>query len=204
MGIQGDWGEEKKQHLTKVSQLFLTETVWRVYSTNHFSTGHYRPISLLLIYNCSFEKLLYRRLIKFIDKNDILYDLQYGFRNKHSTQHAILDIVNTIHSNMDNREYSCGIFLDLKKTFDTVNHEILLTKLEHYGMRGVINSWFRSYLSDRRQSIEIDKCISETETIVCGVPQGSVLGPLLFLLLSMTSINPPRNLLFIYSKMIQV
>ena len=143
---------------------------------------NYRPISLLSIYNRLFEKLLYRRLIKFIDKNDIVYDLQYGFRNKHSTQHAILDIVNTIHSNMDNRKYSCGIFIDLKKAFDTVNHEIPLTKLEHYGIRGVINSWFRSYLSDRRQSIEIDKCISETETIVCGVPQGSVLGPLLFLL----------------------
>ena len=79
---------------------------------------------------------------------------------------------------MDNRKYSCGIFIDLKKAFDTVNHEILLTKLEHYG----INSWFKSYLSDCRQSIEIDKCISETETIVCGMPQGSVLGPLLFLL----------------------
>ena len=95
---------------------------------------------------------------------------------------AILDIVNNIHSNMDNRKTSCGIFVDLKKAFDTVNHEILLTKLEHYGMRKVINSWFRSYLSDRRQSIETDKCISETETIVCGVSQGSVLVPLLFLL----------------------
>ena len=83
---------------------------------------------------------------------------------------------------MDNRKYSRGIFIDLKKAFDTVNHEILLTKLEHYGIRGVINSWFRSYLSDRRQSIETDKCISETETIVCGVSQGSVLVPLLFLL----------------------
>ena len=72
---------------------------------------------------------------------------------------------------MDNRKYSCGIFIDLKKAFDTVNHEILLTKLEHYGIRGVINSWFRSYLSDRRQSIEIDKCISKTETI--GVSGGS-------------------------------
>ena len=110
---------------------------------------NYRPISLLSIYNRLFEKILYRRLIKFIDKNDILYDLQYGFRNKHSTQHAILDIVNTIHFNMDNRKYSCGIFIDLKKAFDTVNHEILLTKHEHYGIRGVINSWFRSYLQGR-------------------------------------------------------
>ena len=104
---------------------------------------NYQPISLLSIYNCLFEKLLYRRLIKFIDKNDIVYDLQCGFRSKHRTQHAILDIVNTIHSNIDNRKYSCGIFLDLKKAFDTVNHEILLTKLEHYGIRGVINYWFR-------------------------------------------------------------
>ena len=144
-------------------------------------TENYRPISLLSLYNRLFEKLLYLRLIKFIDKND-LHDLQYGIRNKHSTQHAILDIVNTIHSNMDNREYSCGIFIHLKKAFNTVNHEILLTKLEHFGIRGVINSWFRSYLSDHRQSIEIDKCISETETTVYGVPQGSALGPLPFLL----------------------
>ena len=101
---------------------------------------NYRPISVLSIYNRLFEKLLYCRLIKFINKNDILYDLQYDFRNKHSTQHAILDIVKTKHSNMDNRKYSCGIFIDLKKAFDTVNHEILLAKLENYGVRGVINS----------------------------------------------------------------
>ena len=124
-----------------------------------------------IIYNRLFEKLLYRRLIKFIDKNDILHDLQYGFRNKHSTQHAILDIVNAIYSNIDNRKKTCEIFIDLKKAFDTVNHEILLAKLKNYGVRGVINSWFRPYLSDRRRSIEIDKSISETEMIICGVPQ---------------------------------
>ena len=80
------------------------------------------PYFWLSIYNRLLENLLNFRLIKFIDKNDILYDLQYGFRNKHSTQHAVLDIVNTMHSNMDNRKYSCGIFIDLKKAFDTVNH----------------------------------------------------------------------------------
>ena len=107
-----------------------------------------------------------------------------SFRNKHSTQHAILEIVNTIYCNMDERDYSCGNFTDLrlKKAFDTVNHVILLTKLEHYGIRGIINSRFRSFLSDRRHSIEIDKCISETKTIVCEVSQGSLLGPLVFLL----------------------
>ena len=106
----------------------------------------------------------------------------YGFRSKHSTQHAVLDIVNTILQNMDNGKFSCGVFIDLKKAFDTVNHEILLAKLENYGIRGVINSWFRSYLTDRKQTTEVNNVVSEAETTLRGVPQGSVLGPLLFLL----------------------
>ena len=83
---------------------------------------------------------------------------------------------------MDSGKYTCGIFIDLKKAFDTVNHSILLAKLENYGIRGLINIWFKSYLTDRRQSIEIDNHISKEEKTLCGVPQGSVLGPLLFLL----------------------
>ena len=143
---------------------------------------NYRPISLLSIYNRIFEKLIHARLTKFINKNNIIYNLQYGFRSKHSTQHAILDIVNNIHNCMDSGKYTCGIFIDLKKAFDTVNHSILLAKLENYGIRGLINIWFKSYLTDRWQSIEIDNHISKEEKTLCGVPQGSVLGPLLFLL----------------------
>ena len=143
---------------------------------------NYRPISLLSIYNRIFEKLVYSRLTKFVKDYNLLYDQQYGFRSKHSTQHAILDIVNTILQNMDNGKFSCGVFIDLKKAFDTVNHEILLAKLENYGVRGVINSWFRSYLTDRKQNTEVNNVVSEAETTLCGVPQGSVLGPLLFLL----------------------
>ena len=143
---------------------------------------NYRPISLLSIYNRIFEKLIYARLTKFINKNNIIYNLQYGFRSKHSTQHAILDIVNNIHNCMDSGNYTCGIFIDLKKAFDTVNHSILLAKLENYGIRGLINTWFKSYLTDRRQLIEIDNHISKEEKTLCRVPQGSVLGPLLFLL----------------------
>jgi len=89
---------------------------------------------------------MYSRLTKFVKDYNLLYDQQYGFRSKHSTQHAILDNVNTILQNMDNGKFSCGVFIDLKEAFDTVNHEILLAKLENYGVRGVINSWFRSYL----------------------------------------------------------
>ena len=83
---------------------------------------------------------------------------------------------------MDNGKFSCGVFINLKKSFDTVNHDILLAKLENYGIRGVINSWFRSYLTDRKQTMEVYNVVSEAETTLCGVPQGSVLRPLLFLL----------------------
>ena len=100
----------------------------------------------------------------------------------HSTEHAILDIVNTIQSNMAKKLFSCGVFIDLKKAFDTVDHEMLLQKLHYYGFRGIINDWFRSYLNDRTQTTQIGNNISKKATIMSGVPQGSVLGPLLFLL----------------------
>jgi retron-type reverse transcriptase len=123
-----------------------------------------------------------KRLKTFFDKNKTLYDKQYGFRAKHSTQHAIIDIINNIHNNMDKGLFSCGIFIDLKKAFDTVDHSILLHKLHHYGIRGVINNWFRSYLTDRIQTTQIGGYISSKHTVNLGVPQGSVLGPLLFLI----------------------
>ena len=121
-------------------------------------------------------------LKSFIDKNDMLFKSQYGFRNNYCTQHAILDILNKIQSNVDKKLYSCGIFIDLKKAFDTVDHNVLLCKLHHCGIRGIINAWFSSYLSCRTQSTQLGSTVSNKETIVCGVPQGSVLGPLLFLI----------------------
>ena len=145
-------------------------------------------MSILTVFHVKkIKTLTYSRVTKFVKDCNILYDQQYGFRSKQSTQHAILDIVNTILQNMDNGKFSCGVFIDLKKAFDTVNHEILLAKLENYGIRGVINSWFRSYLTDRKQTTEVNNVVSEAETTLCGVPQGSVLGPLLFL-----QLPPPR------------
>ena len=117
-----------------------------------------------------------------IEKRSLLYPSQYGFRQAHSTQHAILDIVETIQTNMDKKLVSSGVFIDFKKAFDTVNHTILLDKLNYYGFRGIVNQWFSSYLSNRTQTTEIGSHISSKLNINCGVPQGSVLGLLLFLL----------------------
>ena len=94
----------------------------------------------------------------------------------------MIDIVNQIQSNFDKGLFSCGIFIDLKKAFDTVDHTILLHKLRHYGIRGIVNDWFCSYLSDRVQSTQIGPNISKKTGVLCSVPQGSVLGPLLFLI----------------------
>ena len=118
----------------------------------------------------------------FIDKTNILYPSQYGFRPGHSTEHAILDIVNAIQSNMDKGSFSCGFFIDLKKAFDTVDHNILLKKLDFYGFRGMIQDWFESYLRERTQVTIVGQNTINIMNITCGIPQGSVLGPLLFLL----------------------
>ena len=151
-------------------------------SDDETDPSNYRPISLLSNFNRIFEKLLYYRMKEFIDKNNLLYSSQYGFRKSHSTEHAVLDIVEDILRNMDKRYFSCGVFIDLKKAFDTVNHEILLDKLNFYGFRGLINDWFQSYLKNRTQTIQIGEHLSTKLISPCGVPQGSVLGPLLFLL----------------------
>ena len=129
---------------------------------------------------------------------------QYGFRNAHSAQHAIPDIVNAIRTNMNNRLFSCGIFIDLKKAFDTADHEILLRKSDHYGFRGIINIWFSSYLQGRTQTTQIGPHISERLDSTCGVPQGSVLGPLLFLLYINNIQESSDKLSFTFLRMIQI
>ena len=109
---------------------------------NNTNANNYRPISLLSNFNRIFEKLVFFRMESFIEQNDILSPSQYGFRKAHATQQAVLDIVSTIQENKDKRLFSCGLFIDLKKAFDTVDHKILLHKLDHYGFRGVINTVF--------------------------------------------------------------
>jgi len=114
---------------------------------------NYRPISVLSIFSKIFEKAMYKRLYTYLECHNILYPLEFGFRRKHSTNHALLSITESIRYSLDNNEFGCGIFIDLKKAFDTVNHSILLLKLHHYGIRGVAYDWFQSYLSNRQQFV---------------------------------------------------
>ena len=144
--------------------------------------NNYRPISLLSNINKIFEKLMYTRLYNFLDIHNCIYNLQFGFREKHSTNHALFSITEKIREALDNNNFACGIFIDLQKAFDMVDHNILIQKLNHYGIRGVANNWFNSYLSNRTQFVSINGFQSKTKNISIGVPQGSVLGPLLFLI----------------------
>jgi len=155
-----------------------------------FKTGNkklfnnYRPISLLPAFSKLLEKIVTKRILYFLSENRILYEHQYGFRSKHSTIHPIMHLLKHISDNNDRptKDVTLGLFLDLSKAFDTINHETLLSKLQHYGMRGIINSWFRSYLTNRSQYTEVNNHQSAIRQIGCGVPQGSILGPILFLI----------------------
>jgi len=146
--------------------------------------ANYRPISLLSSFSKLLEKLVSRQMFRFIDKYSILYCHQYGFRTKHDTSHPLLQFLDKIYQGLkkDESEYTLGVFLDLKKAFDTVDFEILLGKLNHYGFRGITNEWFRNYLTNRTQYVNLGEFESSLKKILCGVPQGSVLGPILFLL----------------------
>ena len=143
---------------------------------------NYRPISLLSNIDKLFEKIMHYRVSRFLETCQCIYPLQFGFRKKHSTAHALLNIIELIKSALDQSKFACGIFVDFSKAFDTVDHQILLQKLSHYGIRGVGNKWFESYLSGRKQFVTIDKTDSQLKDVIYGVPQGSVLGPLLFLI----------------------
>ena len=143
---------------------------------------NYRPISLLPNLSKLLERAMHTRLYEYLENSKILYDLQFGFRKKNSTTHALIDIVEKIRDNLDNKTFSCGVFIDLEKAFDTVNHKILLKKLHFYGIEGISNNWFTSYLSNRKQRVKLNSKVSTYQSITCGVPQGSILGPLLFLI----------------------
>ena len=143
---------------------------------------NYRPVSLLPQFSKIVEKLFNKRLMDFVDKNELLYNGQYGFRHNMSTSLALLQLTEDITTQMDEANYTIGIFIDLKKAFDTIDHEILIKTLEYYGIRGIASKWLKSYLADRSQVVSINNEVSDSIKLRCGVPQGFILGPSLFLL----------------------
>ena len=157
-------------------------------SKEKFLVNNYRPISLLVTISKLLEKVVYTRTYKFLCDTEQLYQSQYGFRSGYSCENAICELVGTIAKHKEQKETSIGVFVDLSKAFDTLNHSMLLSKIEKYGIRGLTLEWYRSYLNNRYMRV---KCTSNTTSQMTystyhkldyGTPQGSCLGPLLFLI----------------------
>ena len=149
---------------------------------NVFEIGNFRPISLLSSLSKILEKCVFDQVCAYFEDNKLFYCSQYGYRKNHSTDYACVELVDKVMHDLDNGETPICFFLDLSKAFDTLNHDILLSKLRYYGMDSNVIKWFKSYLTDRSQYVEIENIRSSTKPIRTGVPQGSILGPLLFII----------------------
>ena len=139
--------------------------------------SNYRSIFLLSSIEKIFEKPMYKRLYTFFNNNNIIYNLQFGFKQQYSTSHTLINITENIRKAPDDGNIGYAVFVDLQNVFVTVDHQILLAKLSHYGTRGVLNDWFRPHLSNHSQHVSINGHDCGLTVMNCGVPQGSVLFP---------------------------
>ena len=172
--------------------LKLAEVIPVFKAGSKLTVSNYRPISLLNIFSKIFEKCLFSRLSDFCLTHKIISNNQFGFRSGSSTENAVVKICNDISNHLNDNKLVCSIFLDLKKAFDTVNHNILMQKMYKYGIRGNTFQIFKDYLQNRKQYTVINGTKSSCEPISCGIPQGSILGPLLFLIY-VNDINKTSN-----------
>jgi len=142
---------------------------------------NYRPIALLSTLSKVLEKMVSVQLVNHLDRNNLLYEHQYGFQRNKSTEHSLVHSINFISTALNENKYCLGVFFDLKKAFDVCSHDILLMKLSKMGISGIALQWFRSYLSDRQQVVDINGKFSNLRRIKISILQGSILGPILFL-----------------------
>ena len=142
--------------------------------------GNYRPVSILPVASKVLEKIVYNQMHKYLEQNNLIYAFQSGFRSAHSTDTALTFLADKLRANMDEGLYTGMVLIDLQKAFDTVEYTILTTKLNAIGIDDSAGSWFKSYLTGRKQVVKINGRLSTAGNITCGVPQGSILGPLLF------------------------
>ena len=170
------------EHGMVPTQLKIAKVVPIFKSGDRCNMDNYRPISLLSCFSKILEKIVSLRLSSFLATCNILSDWQFGFRAHHSTIHPMIHLTNFLTNAINEKKHSLAIFCDLRKAFDCCDHSILLAKLHKYGIRGAELSWFESYLSDRKQFVTVNGKNSMLINVLLGVPQGSILGPLLFLL----------------------
>ena len=164
------------------SELKIANVVPIFKSGDDMLFSNYRPVSVLPVLSKILERLMYNRLILYVNEHNLLYDYQFGFQKGKSTSMALITLIDKISEALDNGEIVMGVFLDFSKAFDTVDHRILLKKLHLYGIQDIPHMWFQNYLSDRFQYVTYNNVKSNKESIKSGVPQGSILGPLLFLI----------------------
>jgi hypothetical protein len=143
---------------------------------------NYRPISLVSNFSKIIEKIVCNRLTTFLETNNIICNEQFGFRKNHSTVHPMTQFMNFVSNAHNDKEHVIAIYCDLRKAFDTVDHNILFKKLQKIGIRGSELLWFKNYLTGRKQFVHINGTNSSLLDILLGVPQGSILGPILFLI----------------------
>ena len=189
--------KDNKNRISEILTHILNICVTAGYFPNELKTGcitpiykngsksdikNYRPVCSLSPFSKIFERIIYNRMIEFIDQNNILSANQFGFRKGFSTESAIVQFINNVHNGLNKRNHTVAIFMDLSKAFDVLDHNILYKKLEHYGFRGKFLDLLISFISNRNYFVSANGFISDTKTVNIGVPQGSTLGPLLFLL----------------------
>ena len=157
---------------------------------------NYRPIATLSHFSKTLKRIIYDQHLFFLEKHDILTKFQFGFRKRHWTEKAILEITDNLKISIDNKLVTCGHFIDFSKAFDTINHKIFLAKLYKYGIRARPLEWFESYLNNRLQFVQISNEQSSLLKTTCRVPQGSILGSLLFLIYINYMVNSSTILSF--------